>query len=185
MAKKPAVKRKRCRNTHCKKLFVPFSSLQIACNGSCALAVAKTKEGQKHTEKAMRKETRERRAKVKSKADHLREAQTAFNAFIRKRDELLPCVSCERTEAKWDAGHYRSVGAARHLRFNEDNCHKQCARPCNQDLSGNILEYRIRLVKRIGQDRVDALENNNDIVRLTIKEVVEIKRRYKEKLKEL
>jgi hypothetical protein len=48
-----------------------------------------------------------------------------------------------------------------------------------------VLEYRIRLVKRIGQDRVDALENNNDIVRLTIEEIVEIKRYYKEQLKNM
>ena len=40
------------------------------------------------------------------------------------------------------------------------NCNKQCA-PCNNHLSGNLINYRINLVKLIGVEKVEALENDN------------------------
>lgn len=61
----------------------------------------------------------------------------------------------------WDAGHYRSRGSASHLRFNLLNIHKQCVK-CNRFNSGNAVDYRIRLIKRIGEDNVIRLENNNN-----------------------
>ena len=59
-----------------------------------------------------------------------------------------------------EAGHYRSRGSASHLRFNLFNIHLQCAR-CNRYLSGNVVEYRKELIKRIGLNRVEILENDN------------------------
>jgi hypothetical protein len=56
---------------------------------------------------------------------------------------------------------------------------------CNQHKSGNAVEYRINLVKRIGQDKVEYLESCNDPVKYTIEDAKEIKRLYNEKLKEL
>jgi hypothetical protein len=45
--------------------------------------------------------------------------------------------------------------------------HKQCS-VCNAHLSGNITEYRINLVKLIGADRVERIENDNQIKRYEI-----------------
>ena len=114
------------------------------------------------------------------------QAQAIFNNFIRKRDERDPCISCRTYgNVQWCAGHFRSRGAAGHLRFDEDNCHKQCNRHCNMALSGNIKEYRAGLIKKIGIERVEALENNNEIHRWTIEELREIRDEYKVKLKDL
>ena len=55
----------------------------------------------------------------------------------------------------WHAGHYRSIGAAAHLRFNEDNVHKQSGEQ-NVYKSGNIEAYRKNLIKKIGLERVEA-----------------------------
>jgi len=76
------------------------------------------------------------------------------------------------------------VGAAPQLRFDERNVHKQCV-PCNQHKSGNAIEYRIGLCRRIGQTVVELLETSNEIKRWTIEEAKEIKATYKAKLKEL
>jgi hypothetical protein len=98
---------------------------------------------------------------AKSKSDWAKEAQREFNKFIRLRDAELPCVSCLRNHSgQYQAGHYKTVGAHPELRFNEDNCHKQCA-PCNNHLSGNIAHYRPNLIDIIGQSRVDALDYNS------------------------
>jgi len=59
------------------------------------------------------------------------------------------------------AGHYRTTAAAKQLRYNTYNIHGQCVK-CNRDLSGNIVEYRIELKRRIGEDRILDLEHNNE-----------------------
>jgi hypothetical protein len=143
--------------------------------------------------KAERKETK---AKIKvltdTKPKLTKAAQTAFNAYIRYRDIGQPCISCD-SPIKWDseatggacdAGHWLSVGARVNLRFDEDNCHAQC-KHCNNQLSGNTANYRIGLVKRIGIDRVEALECDHKLNHYTKDDLKEIEATYKQKLKSL
>jgi len=114
-------------------------------------------------------------------------AQKAFNAYIRSRDREEPCISCDKPDNgqhQRHASHYRSVGACSQLRFNEENVHASCAQ-CNGVKSGNITEYRIRLIKKIGVEKVEWLECQNKVTRYTCEELLEIERSYKEKLKEL
>ena len=83
-------------------------------------------------------------------------AQKYFNAFIRKRDEGQPCISCGSGSPN-QAGHFYSAGHYNSLRFNEDNCHFQCVR-CNYFLHGNLNNYRTRLEAKIGSERLAALD---------------------------
>lgn len=94
-------------------------------------------------------------AKYKTK-DLKERAQKFFNAYIRKRDMQLLCISCGNKPVQ-QAGHYMSAGKFNGLRFNEDNVHGQCIQ-CNYYLHGNLLNYRINLEKKIGKNRLDALE---------------------------
>ena len=175
--------RKRCKV--CRKLFDPYNSLETVCSPKCAIAFIKTGQGKKFVEKARRAETREIKKKLKTKSDLANEAQQAFNAFIRERDRLEPCISCGRYhQGQYHAGHYRSVGAAPELRFNEFNVHKQCM-PCNTHKSGNAIEYRINLIKKIGVDKVESLEGPHEIPHWTREELIDIKKKYVEKLKQL
>ncbi len=84
-------------------------------------------------------------------------AQYEFNAFIRRRDEGKPCVSCGNARPT-QAGHYFSAGHYPGLAMNENNCHLQCVR-CNMYLSGNLREYREGLIKRIGEEQFRKLED--------------------------
>lgn len=132
-------------------------------------AAAKRIKEQKEAEKAGRKRRQEKRESLKSKSQWDKEAQSAFNRYIRIRDEGMPCVSCGNpligksnylTGSAIDASHYRSRGAASHLKFNVFNVHSACTR-CNRQLSGNAVDYRIRLIDRIGLERVERLEADN------------------------
>ncbi|MNJ66726.1 Bacteriophage Lambda NinG protein [compost metagenome] len=122
----------------------------------------------------------------------MREAQVLFNEFIRLRDAGQPCISCDSlpsdhdliTGSRWDAGHYRSVGACPELRFEPLNVHRQCVK-CNRNLSGNAVEYRIRLVQRIGADRVAFLEGPHQPRKYTIEDLKAIKAEYRAKIKQL
>ena len=164
----------------CRAEYQKRSMTHKACSPECALELAR-----RDRIKADRKDIRAKREALKTRSVWLKEAQVEFNKYIRLRDRELPCISCGRFHSgSYDAGHYRSVGAAPHLRFNEDNCHKQCV-PCNQFKSGNIVEYRISLVNRIGLDRVEALEKSHGQMKFTIEDAKRIKAEYKEKVKAL
>ena len=164
----------------CKKQFEPVRFAQIVCSMSCAIEHSRALSAKKE-----KKQTKELKAKLKPRADYLKECQAVVNKYIRLRDKNEPCISCGRHhEGQYHAGHYRTVGAAPELRFNELNIYKQCA-PCNNHLSGNLLEYRRRLVAKIGIDQVEWLEGKHEAKKNTIDEILEIKKHYQQKIKEL
>lgn len=179
---------KPCRQ--CSREFVPQRPLQAVCSPRCAIRHAKGAMGAKKAQE--RAQTRARREALKTIADRTREAQTEFNAYIRLRDRTKPCICCGRTAddsnlltgSRWDAGHYRSTGSAGHLRFNEDNCHRQLV-VCNRHGAGRAVDYRIGLIQRIGLARVEALEASNQVHHWQHQELIEIRARYKAKRKEL
>lgn len=108
--------------------------------------------------KVERAEHRRKLEAHKSHAKRHAEAQTAVNAFVRLRDRGLPCISCPKPWAPdFQAGHYRSRGAAKHLALDPRNIHGQCVQ-CNLHKHSNAVEYRIRLVERFGAAFVEALE---------------------------
>ena len=86
----------------------------------------------------------------------LEKTQKVVNAYIRKRDEGLNCISCGSPNAN-QAGHWISVRQCSALRFNEWNIHLQCA-GCNLYKHGNQAMYRIGLVNKIGEPAVKGLE---------------------------
>lgn len=164
----------------CAERFKQQRAMQKVCSPPCAAI-----QGRRDREKQERKETRERKAALKTRSDWLKEAQVAFNAWVRERDAALPCISCGRFHTgAYDAGHYRSVGAQPALRFHEDNCHKQCV-PCNQHKAGNVVEYRLGLIARIGSERVAFLEQEHAPAKFTIEQAKAIKAHYVARLREL
>ena len=157
-------KPKRCKEgaEGCHGEYVPRSSFQKTCpNPLCGLRKG-LRDRVKLEEKAkqdQRRDLKARKEKAKSRNDWLKEAQTAFNIWIRKRDEALPCISCGKyRQGQYAAGHFYTRKARPDLRFNQDNVHKQCNFYCNNALSGNIENFRPRLIEKIGQDRFDALQ---------------------------
>lgn len=188
-------KPKKCKD--CKEEFQPFKFAQPRCV-PCALSKgredSKKQQDKKRSEhvKSFNRETKRRKAALKGKSEFKKEAQAAFNSFIRERDKGLSCISCGRmpnnddilSGSRFHAGHYRSRGSTPELAFHEDNCHKQCAY-CNSSLSGNVANYRIGLLKKIGQEALDILEGPHELTRHTIDDYNEIKKEYKNKLKGL
>jgi hypothetical protein len=116
--------------------------------------------------------------------DWLKLAQMTFNKWIRHRDKGMSCISCGNEPKKANAGHYFSQGGHSNVRFHEDNVHLQCEH-CNSFLSGNLLNYRIGIEKRIGTARLIVLEViAHETKKWTIQELNEIIETYKRKLKE-
>jgi hypothetical protein len=165
----------------CKEPYVKQKMGQRVCGPYCA-AIA----GKRATEKNERKADKAKLLALEPLEYFLKQTEAACNAYIRYRDKDDPCISCGRSDATvWNAGHYISVGANRTLRFDEDNINKQCARPCNKDLGGNLIKYRPNLIVKIGLERVARLEGWHEPVKMT-REYAQAKTAYfRAKLKEL
>ena len=172
------IKLKKCKA--CGERFQVFTSTQKACSIKCSIELVKQDK-----DKAFRKETKRLKEKIKSRSEWLKDAQTVFNKFVRLRDKNEPCISCQRHHTgQYHAGHYRSVGSAPELRFEELNNNKQCS-VCNNHLSGNLIPYRVNLVKKIGVDKVEWLEGKHEPKKYTIDQIKEIIKLYKQKIKDL
>ena len=181
---------KPARCPHCKKKMDAGLRIHPACIDEFAQAQA-AKSARAQAKRALmaakvdKALTRAKRESLKSKAAHAKEAQSAFNAFIRERDADQPCISCGRWhQGQYHAGHYLSVGARPELRFTESNVHKQCA-PCNTHLSGNAVLYRQGLIARLNIGVVEFLEGPHDPRRDTIESLQRIKKHYIAKTKQL
>lgn len=176
----------------CKVRFIPRRPGDKVCSEDCGVAY-----GMKAAAKVRGRLELEDRRVTKAKLDSLKtlpklvkEAQIAFNSFIRQRDREQPCICCGlplgtgSVGGAFDAGHYRSIGSAPHLRFNEDNCHAQ-KKSCNRFGSGRAVDYRLGLIARIGLAAVEALENDNAARHYTKDELRALAALYRAKLKEL
>ena len=180
---------------HCRAKLETGHRIHPACIDGYAEAQAAKAEraGAKKARaaaKVERAETRRRKEAVKRMPDLIAEAQTAFNAYIRARDASKPCICCGKPfepmkpGGSVDAGHFRSRGAAGHLRFNEDNCFSQ-RKNCNRPGGTTYAAFRAGVVARIGEARVLALEADNAVHKWTHDELRAIRDTYKAKLKEI
>lgn len=168
----------------CERLFVPDRMGQMVCRPACAMKKVRQEKVQARAKVRTRKEA------IKTIPVLIKEAQHAFNAYIRERDKEQPCICCGKPLGEgdvggaFDCGHYRSTGSASHLRFNESNAHAQ-RKQCNRWGSGRAVDYRIGLVSRIGAEAVEALEADNEPHKWTREELIQIRDTYRAKLKEL
>lgn len=176
------VKLKKC--VQCKTLFTPSSSLVKVCGMACALDYGKSvvKVNKVKQQKIQKKEFLDN-----DKSFQKAKAQKSFNEFIRLRDAGLGCVSCDKPHdwmGQWHASHFKTRGARPDLAFNEDNCHKACS-VCNNYLSGNLVPYRAELERRIGIDRILALDVDCQTKKYTAQDYKEIHLEYQKKIKGL
>lgn len=148
------MKEKKCR--YCKEKFAPFNSLQPFCfKDGCIKQHNKITLEKKKTK--AKKEFKEN-----DKSTLLKLAQTVVNKYIRLRDLDKPCISCGHLgDRQIHAGHYRPMGNNQQLRFYTLNIYAQCS-ICNNYKSGNLAEYRLNLIKKIGLAKVEEIEANQE-----------------------
>lgn len=174
----------------CKGEYMRLRPLMKVCGPSCAITHAKAKNERKAAKDQAkeRKETREKLKAMETYPQLVKKAQAAFNGFIRARDAGKPCICCGLplgTEPNsFDAGHYRSVGSAPHMRFVESNVHGQ-RKYCNNHLGGNHVEYRKGLIQRIGLEAVEAIEADQTVRKYTREGLIEIARHYRAEARRL
>lgn len=122
--------------------------------------------------------------KGKSLSYLIDKAQNVVNRYVRYRDSangFFICISCQELKKvnQMNAGHYfaKEVRQYKAVRFDLDNIHGQCIR-CNKYLSANLIPYRNNLIKKIGLERFERLEqlatlNNFEYNRLMLIDIIE------------
>lgn len=185
----------------CGEKYQPTRQLQpccekLECKASYAIrhieATRKRRRMQEmNVQKADRKVIKDKLEAMKTRPQLVAALGLAFRAWVRARDEGNPCISCDKILIKagklggdYDAGHYRSVGSAKHLEFDERNVHGQC-KYCNDTLKSNPQGYRPRLIERIGIDQVEALEADQTDRKYSKDQLRDMKIIYVAKLKAL
>jgi len=165
-----------------------IGSLKAFCSMEHLIEFSRSAAGKKIKQSAEKKVIKETKERLKTRSDRMRDAQAAFNRYIRARDRGKPCICCGRSQGDIkhggavDAGHYRSRGSAPGLKFNLFNCHSQLAY-CNRYLSGNVVGYRAGLIERIGLDRVERLEQDNSPRRFDAEYLDRVKRIFTKRAK--
>lgn len=182
----------KCRAKGCMHRMLPNPKAPW-CSEDCSVTVALAAGAERRLKlaRADRAATKARKKALMTRAEHLAEAQTAFNAWVRARDAALPCICCGKCEVSntgagggWDAGHYLSRGSHPHLRFDERNVFRQ-RKGCNRPGGTSAAAFRLGVIKRIGLAAVEALECDQTPGKWTIEELQEIASIYKAKLKAL
>jgi len=108
--------RKNC--PHCRAKLETGQRIHQACIDGYAAAQQAKKEradakAARMAKKADRASIKARKEALKTIPDYIKEAQHAFNAYIRERDRTKPCICCGHplgageVGGAFDCGHYR------------------------------------------------------------------------------
>ena len=179
--------KRKCR--HCGEFIKDFIvyGLMAFCNydHAASYAYANKSKGAAIKQKIARKVKKEKLDKLKTNTDWARETERSFNRYIGVRDRELDCGMCGKPiNSNRHSCHYRSVGACKALRFNTFNVVSGCHR-CNVEQGGNLIEYRIRLVRRFGSDKVEWLESQNAPTRYSVEYLIRLKKIFNRRAKHL
>lgn len=203
----PARKQKTCANPACGTKFAPSRLGQKVCGYQCGLAIAPANQQKvrKALDQIERKETKERKEKLKTRSNFVQEAEKSVRDYRRSFELLIGsgCISCGKSQSEinatqgwktggsFDAGHFLGKGARPELRMLPENIWLQC-KACNAGSSkyarkGETVSqgFRIGLIERIGLAAVEALEADHEPRKYTIEELKALTVHYRAKTREL
>ncbi|WP_454863336.1 recombination protein NinG [Pseudomonas hormoni] len=204
-AKQP--RQKTCINEECRALFSPQRIGQKVCSPACGLATkdVNADKARKALADVGRAEIKVRKEALKTRADHLKDAEKAVRDYRRTYELSIGsgCISCGesqesilaaqgwKTGGAFDAGHFLGKGARPELRLIPNNIWLQC-KSCNAGSSkyarkGETVSqaFRAGLIARIGLEAVEALEADHQPRKLTTDELKAITAEYRAKTREL
>lgn len=198
---------KKCRVTACGASFVPSRMGQAVCSPACAMIDAPRHEpkARKALADIERKDIKVRKEALKSRADHLKDAEKAVRDYRRTYELSIGsgCISCGesqesilhaqgwKTGGAFDAGHFLGKGARPELRLVPTNIWIQC-KSCNAGSSkfarkGETVSqgFRTGLIARIGLEAVEALEADHTPRKETVEQLKAITAEYRAMTREL
>ncbi len=161
---------------HCGREFMPQRMGQRVCGPECAERHAVQKRvrlalrRQRLEDRIDRAITRKRKEALKTPTEWEQECRAIVQKIARLRDCNDGCISCHvgpNYGGVWHGSHFRPAGNNAAVQFHLWNIHKACEQ-CNFFKGGNLGPYRVRLVEKIGADRVEWLESQKQPVKTNV-----------------
>lgn len=200
-------KQPKCKNPECRQPFSQHNSMQIVCSPRCGLAWAAIERKRKEAQLARedRKDTRERKEKLKTYGDHVADAEKAVRDCRRLEELALGsgCISCGKSQEEilaaqgwktggaFDAGHWMGKGARPELRLIPNNIWLQC-KACNGGSAkyarkGESVKegFEAGVIARLGEEAAMALKHDHRARHYTIEDLKEITKTYRAKVREI
>jgi hypothetical protein len=126
-----------------------------------------------------KQKTKEMKENVKTKSDYEKELQKEINTIVRLIDKDQVCISTLKPlNAKFDAGHFYSVGSTPALRFNLNNIFAQSVY-ANQYLSGDQINFLSGLSQLYGENYKEYVLNLKSVYKELKLHIYEIKDKIK------
>jgi len=192
--------KKRCKQ--CKKYFPVDSMVTLPGGNFCTMDHAldfanEAKQRQQEKDRADREDFHrridagefEKSAGEKGRSHYVEKLENLVRQWVLNvRDVGAPCCTCgvPYKSIKFDAGHYRTVGAVPELRLELTNIHAQC-HICNSHASGRRDAYNLFIKQKYGQDHYDWLNGPHPELRDQYPHIDDLKkeiRRYRKLLRE-
>lgn len=180
------MKQRKCKE--CKEYFTPAPNMFLP--PTCEKYECRFSYANKHlSKKAKEKKKTDRAELIKYNQNDVKlrmeVAKKTIQEYVRLRDINEPCISCRKPTAKqWDGGHYMNSQYFSAIRFNTFNIHKQCSH-CNDWNNENKQNYRIHLINKIGIDKVEWLESQNQTVKYSAEYLNRLIKVVRKKIKRL
>lgn len=95
--------------------------------------------------------------KRKSQSVRVRELDNLYKKFFWNKFGRGSCYTCDDTTVPLFWGHFVPRGS-KLVRWDINNSRPQCFK-CNNELRGNIEEFRKRLIKEVGIEEVERIES--------------------------
>jgi hypothetical protein len=146
--------------------------MQGVCGPTCARRKVNADKAKQ------RLEFRARKAAIKTRTQWEQECKSIVQKIARLRDRADGCISCHmgpEYAGQWHGSHFRPAGNHSAVELHLWNIHKSCAQ-CNKYKGGNIAGYRPRLIEKIGMDRVEWLEAQNQVTKRSVEYLARFKR---------
>lgn len=145
--------------------------------------------GKKRADKEEKQRKNREKLENKSIQSLIQEARTPFQKLIRIRDHGKNCICCDRplpfNVGNYDAGHFLKAELYTGLIFNPDNTHGQ-SKYCNKYEHGNENGYKDGLIKRIGVERYNHLndiKNSLKQYKFSKEQLIKMKKYYNKELR--
>ena len=176
--------------------FVRFNSMQSMCI-QCAL-----EKGRKNIKKEnliQAKVDRARKESAKTNTKWKNETQDIFNK-MRRLEELFwfkergiepYCISCQKPLGgdQWCNGHFKTRAARPDLAFDRSNTFLQHNYKCNQQLSGDVVNYSLGLLYRFGciqgKQIIDYCETYQPAIKRTPEDWKAMKKEFRARIKQM
>jgi hypothetical protein len=136
----------------------------VVCSPRCLI------RKRKEDAKAERESFKARKEKLKTITEWEHECKDIVQKIARIRDRADGCISCHMGPdyaGQWHGSHFRPAGNHSAVELHLWNIHKSCAQ-CNKYKGGNIAGYRPRLIEKIGLERVEWLESQNQVTKRSV-----------------